>query len=224
MKKLNILYLLAIIAAVLGACSSESNNSEKEKEEQKNNIEGVHKKAESKGDQKIGSDATDFATFFNESLVDKDSDVIEEAVDAIIHPEKGVFLLHRPGAINKPEYCEGVEDIKAVRESIVDDFTNIQAKVKKGNLPFYDCISFDKEGSYFKRHGNDGIVEKAYKDMADMMYVEVPEEKYEKAREADEAIEITVVSTNAAFQLGFGKIDEKWYLILVDIAAFDCGA
>lgn len=221
MKRFNIFLLAVVLAFALGSCSSDNTNTEDGQDSTKVETGSPSKSVDN---TKVGSNASDFTTFFNEALVGRSADNMDAVVNAVIHAQKGVFLIHRPGAINKPEYCKGVDDIKAIRESIVEDFVLITEKAQQGELPFYDCMSFDKEGAYFKKHDNKGVVEKAYKDMADMMYVDVSDEMYAKAKAADEGITITAVSTNSGLRLGFGQVEGKWYLLLIDIAAFDCGA
>jgi hypothetical protein len=209
----------------LAGCNSNPSDSGTEGTDTPVEQDGVPQRIAGTNSRPPGSTAADFPTFFNEALVGRGSDKIEEALAAVVHPTHGIFVVHKPGAVPKPDFCKNVEELKKVRMSIVEDFARITKEVKEGDLPFYDCDTFDKEGSYFVAMPQPGsVLHDTYKDMAEMMSIDLPAAELDAAKQQDGRITHVAVSTDAGMQLGFGQIDGRWYLLSIDVALYDCGA
>ncbi len=123
-----------------------------------------------------------------------------------------------------PKRFTSAEDLKTTFSYIDETFVQIKEVPKKGELPYYDCETFDKEGNFYKEVEKGGRIQMAMNDQKELLYTEFPEEEVTQMIKADNATSIIMVSTNAQIEMGFGKVNGEWRLITVNIADYDCGA
>lgn len=224
MKRLRFCFLLATLTLWLVGCSSTSSTTDGGDPDGGQSLVDNNSGDENTNTSAPRSNSSDFETFFNESLVGRNNDNIEDAVKALIHPDMGVFLIYKPGAIQRPTHCKTIQDLKDIRPSIVDEFTGIKSKAQKGELPFYDCDFFDKKGTYYMSGEKNGMLVSLYHEMEEMLSMEANPEELAAAQKADDATTVELVNTESFLQMSFGQVEGKWYILSIDIAVFDCGA
>ena len=166
----------------------------------------------------------DFASFFTSGIGSANKTQTLNSIDGMIDPTLGAYLIYKPGAMSTPVRFTSVEELKSIFSSIDEALALIDCKPVEGELPYYDCDSFDKEGCYYKNTSNGNALQDYMKQMEEMLFSEFTDAEKTNAENADGAVSTVVVSTNAYVEMGFGRINGEWKLITINIAKFDCGA
>ncbi len=167
--------------------------------------------------------SADFSAMFAAGFIGKSKEQVLENIDRMIDKEIGAYLIYKPGAAAIPKRFTSAEDLKTTFAYIDETFVQIKDVPKKGELPYFDCESFDKEGNYYKEVERGGRIQMAMNDQKELLFTEFPEEEVTQMTNADNATSIVMVSTNAKIEMSFGKVNGEWRLITVNIADYDCG-
>lgn len=168
--------------------------------------------------------SADFPTMFATGFIGKSKEQVLANIDKMIDKEIGAYLIYKPGVAAIPKRFTSAEDLKTTFAYIDETFVQIKEVPQKGELPYFDCESFDKEGNFYKEVEKGGRIQMAMNDQKELLYTEFPEEEVTQMIKADNATSIIMVSTNAQIEMGFGKVNGEWRLITVNIADYDCGA
>ncbi|WP_291728350.1 hypothetical protein [Bernardetia sp.] len=142
-----------------------------------------------------------------------------------IHPQFGFYINHKPSAISIVEHFNNLEEV-------YEQLPHLEAYFKKFNgqnpkneeIPKFDCEMFSKEGTFYQSTSsfdeitkglamNEKIIEKVY-----------TKEEKEFASKTDKKISHIVVLTDDYLEVGFAKLDGKWYMLWFNLAKFDCSA
>ncbi|MFT5618592.1 MAG: hypothetical protein ACI85I_001827 [Arenicella sp.] len=193
--------------------------------------EGTEGETDNGGSNKIVSENTkpmdlseDFPTMFSSAFIGKSKEQVLANIDKMIDKEIGAYLIYKPGVAAIQKRVTSAEDLKSTFAYIDETLVQFKEAPKKGELPYFDCETFDKEGNFYKEVEKGGRVQMAMNDEKNLLYTDFPEEEVTKMVNADNATSVVMVSTNAQVEMGFGKVNGKWRIITVNIADFDCGA
>lgn len=143
-----------------------------------------------------------------------------------IHPEKGFYFLTHPGAMSVVYSYQDINDIFIQAPWLKDGIEELRITPKEESLPSFDCGDFfSKEGCFI------GKIEDSYSEMSGLMTIlnQVEPDMYDatkinKAKDLEKYVTVQIVDTKANFSFYLGEIDGKWYLLIVDIASYDCSA
>lgn len=168
----------------------------------------------------------DFAAFFKQSFLDRQITALDATLENLVHPKVGLFLIFRAG---------GIVNIKQLKPKSIQDIrlhfpaSEVLAgqvcKLEHGAMPTYDCTNgFAKEGCFYDDFEKQKYITEQ-RDLAVTSYLIEPDEITEMAAaNADQMIsqKIVITKTDPALSLYFGQKDQKWYLVGMDAASYNC--
>lgn len=168
--------------------------------------------------------ANEFEAFVVNNLYNLNAGEIEGAIDKMIDPSLGVYLVYKPGALPNAQKHASSAELKKTQAYIFETFGDISAQPKQGELPFYDCEAWDKEGAFYKEVKNHSLLTNTINQMMEMLETEFPDEEKAAVEKVDASVSRVMVLTDAQLELGFGQVNGAWKLLYINIAEFDCGA
>ena len=151
----------------------------------------------------------------------------KEAAQAFIHPEMGFYYLTHPGAMDAIAHCYTIDDMISdpLTAYMKERLLNLRCSPREEALPSFDCDRFSKQGCFLAK-----ITEK-YQRVSFLMIalneVELGEfspADIQSARKLEQAVSLQLLDTTVPVAFYFGEIDGSWYLLVVDIASYDCSA
>jgi len=166
----------------------------------------------------------DFPTFYKANFSTTDKEQMFANINAMIDPSIGAYLIYKPGALPIPQKFTSADELQQAFGTIGESLILLGCEPAAGDLPYYDCDSFDKEGCFFKETNNGTALNNCIQMVEDSYLREFSDAEKAGASKADQAVSTVMVSTKAYVEMSFGKVDGKWKLITINIAAFDCGA
>ncbi len=163
-----------------------------------------------------------FVTEMLAALSSKKSD----AMTPFIHPEEGFYYITRPGAMSMVTICKHIDEVydNPLTPSVRGRLQSIACELAVESLPDFDCDKFSKTGCYMDATENYSGVSDLMKSLnaADLgAYEDVD---FSQAQKMETYISRKAVFTNALLAMYFGEIEGKWYLLIIDIASYDCSA
>ncbi|MEM7374355.1 MAG: hypothetical protein AAF587_37520 [Bacteroidota bacterium] len=142
-----------------------------------------------------------------------------------IHPEKGYYLLTHPGAVSVPIHSQKIEELFAQAPWLKKGMTNLSATTKVEEHPEFDCgIMFSKEGSFLNECPPYTGVSELMATLAAYELGSYEPEQIDHAKDLEQYISHALIDTEEAIGFYFGQIEGEWYLLVVDIASYDCSA
>jgi len=150
-----------------------------------------------------------------------------KVLDKMVHPDKGFYYIIRPGAFDMVHSVQKASKLKEVDELVTERFEKadwdfaFQLKA----LPSFSCENeFEEEGTYLSGKLDYNRLEKVMRGLNDAGMAKYTEEDLADAKATGEAVLMQLVVTQVPVSLYFGKIDDKWYLLIIDVAEYDCSA
>lgn len=149
-----------------------------------------------------------------------------EKVMPFIHPELGLLYLTHPGAMDMVYVCENMAEVynNKLTPYIREQLKQISCDLKLEPLPDFDCEKFSKEGCFMDKVEN-------YTQITDLIHTLQEAEpgiikahELERAEKIQQLVSRKLVITDLALALYLGEIDNRWYLLVIDIASYDCSA
>lgn len=148
------------------------------------------------------------------------------SIGRYIHPDLGFYLLTQPGAMSVPYACQKAEDVYQYASWYKDGIKTLDTQPSVEALPDFDCGDmFSKQGCFMNDYP--GKYEGISSLMAFLKEADLGD--YDDATMASVAKLESYVSTqiiDTDSNLGFllGEIDGKWYLLVMDMASYECSA
>ncbi|MGB0522792.1 MAG: hypothetical protein ACPGJS_07520 [Flammeovirgaceae bacterium] len=211
MKKIQA--FLVAICFILGLIACSPSNSGSDGETPKGNA----------GNSNI-KPANDFEAFLVDNLFDVSAGDVEGAIDKMIDPSLGVYLVYKPGALPTVQKHTSAADLKKTQAYLFESFVGVAAQPKKGELPYFDCEAWDKEGCFYKEVTNSNLLQATMTQMSEMLDTAFPEAETKSAEKTDASVSRVMILTDAQLELSFGQVNGAWKLLIINIADFDCGA
>lgn len=149
------------------------------------------------------------------------------AAQAFVHPDMGFYYINRPGAMDYMVHCMRINDMLTDPQGayMKEKFLNMRCSPKRESLPEFDCDKFSKQGCFLAEPAE------TYQRLSFLMttlneyeLAEFSPSDIEKARELENTVKMQLVDTTMPAAFYFGEIEGAWYIIAVDVAAYDCSA
>lgn len=150
----------------------------------------------------------------------------KQAINALFHPEHGLIVVHRPGAMDWFESVHGIDFEKPV-PSYHDYAPSLHSyPLQFGSLPVYSCAteSWDKLGFFVDTLTRTNIVMPIADQLNEFEDVEFDPDYATKIQVAEEGSYRVVLTTEAPLVFHVKKIDGQWYVTILDRAYGDCSA
>lgn len=150
-----------------------------------------------------------------------------EAAQAFIHPEMGFYYLTHPGAMDDLTWCRSITDMTdyPLTPYMKERLLNLRCSPLEEDLPSFDCETFSKQGCFLSP------LSEEYERLSSLMIAlneavlgEYDDADISRARKIEQAVTTQLLDTTVPVAFYFGEVDGKWYLLVVDIASYDCSA
>ncbi len=147
-------------------------------------------------------------------------------LSTFIHPDYGTYLITQPGAISIPYKCKQVNELAKHAYWLEKGDPGICKLPRVASLPSFTCASqFSKEGCFFDKLSQpySGLTQlmKTLEDAEITRYAEAP---LQDATRLEKLVSHQMIDTPSYLSLYFGKIEGSWYLLVIDLATYDCSA
>lgn len=142
-----------------------------------------------------------------------------------IHPEKGYYLLTHPGAVSVPVHFQKIEDLFGQAPWLQKGMTSLSPTTTVGPLPEFDCGDmFSKEGSFLNECPPYGEISELMATLSAYELGSYEQDQIDQAKDLEQYITHALIDTEEAIGFYFGQIEGQWYLLVIDIATYDCSA
>lgn len=144
-----------------------------------------------------------------------------------IHPTHGFYFRMRPGAMDMVYAYSRLEEVyeNPLSPSMKETLGQLTCNdLKREALPEYDCNSFSKTGCFMAEVEAPPGISKLMQYLNQVESNIFSDQDVEKAQRAEAFIGRKVVITDASLALYLGEIQGAWYLLLIDVASYDCSA
>lgn len=151
----------------------------------------------------------------------------KEQINTFIYPQTGFYYITRPGAMDA--IYQGKE-FEAVFEKAYTSWTRELLRKascedpREESLPEYDCENFSKAGCFIAENTEYEKVSYLMDVLVKNDLAKFSNQEIQKAKKAESLISHQVVITSSTLSMCWGKVDDKWYIIVLDIASYDCSA
>lgn len=169
--------------------------------------------------------SADFEAFFTGYFAKKTFDDKLSGLAPLVHPTTGVYIIHRPGAIDAIAGGKTIAEAASQVAGLLPKLSGIEGALIKEELPAFDCATeFSKQGYFYQEVSGLKDLSKKYDELVKAGVAEPDQAFLDRLIEADSRTSLLFVSTKESLGLRFAQIEGKWYLIAIDLAQFDCGA
>jgi len=144
----------------------------------------------------------------------------------LTNPDLGVYFIVHPGAMSYVYQHQSIEGITEQAPWLGEGTSALSITPVVETLPEFDCTSlFSKEGCFLDQESG------PYDQVSSLMnslnriengLYESPE--VAAARRAERYVQAVMVDTPSGMAFGFGQVEGSWYLLVIDIASYDCSA
>ena len=142
-----------------------------------------------------------------------------------IHPQLGFYINHKPSAISIVEHFNTLDEVYEELPHLEPYFKKFSNQTPvNGEIPQFNCENFSKRGTFYQTTSTFDEVEKGITMNEKIIEKIYTEEEREFAQKTDEKISHVVVLTDDYLEIGFAKLDGKWYMLWFNLAKFDCSA
>ena len=123
--------------------------------------------------------------------------------------------------------CRSISDMTEdpLMPHMKERLLNLRCTPQEEALPSFDCDRFSKQGCFLAKP------EKPYDRLSLLMIAlneielgNFSESDIRDARKHEQAVSIQLLDTTVPVAFYFAEIEGKWYLLVVDIASYDCSA
>lgn len=144
----------------------------------------------------------------------------------LIHPEHGLFLITKPGAMPATYRLENVAGLTRYTPWLDEGRPGLPEKPTEAAIPDFSCTDlFAREGCFLAR------LDQPYTGLSDLMKAlnraetgRVDTQMQNATEKMEQHVSAQMVDTDWGVGLYFGQIDGKWYLLVMDLATYDCSA
>ncbi|MDX2245659.1 MAG: hypothetical protein SF052_02715 [Bacteroidia bacterium] len=144
---------------------------------------------------------------------------------AYIHPQKGFYFLTQPGAMSVPYLCKSLPDIFTYAPWLEKGTPALNPQPIEESLPDFDCGElFSKQGCFMANFSG-------YKDISSLMGTlkelemgDYGEKQIATAQNLESFVSVRIIDTDANMGFLLGEIEGRWYLLVMDIATYECSA
>jgi hypothetical protein len=149
----------------------------------------------------------------------------DNALKEYIHPQLGFYINHKPGAVSVVEHFKDLDELYEQLPHLESYFKKFNGKKPKNEeIPRFDCEAFSKQGTFYQTTSSFDEIEKGIQINEKIIEKVHSKEEKEFAKQTDKKISRIVVLTDDYLEIGFTKLDGKWYMLWFNLAKFDCSA
>jgi hypothetical protein len=163
-----------------------------------------------------------FEEFFDAFFTLKSSTELDMSLSKLIHPTVGIYFIHRPGSVSEVRWFNTWQSVLATNE-MNQLLVMLNCKPQLSELPEFDCLNeFNKKGCFYQNVQAQTWVWSKLKRLKSNYIMEISDREATTAQKTDSLTSVMMIITDAYVRMHFGKIEGKWYLLLIDHEDFDC--
>lgn len=141
-----------------------------------------------------------------------------------IHPELGAYFLYRNGAFPAVERIEQPADINNILPGQFA-LTEIRTDFTEGAIPDFDCEEgFTSKGCFLEEVSGDFNELSATLEYANQAQKRSDPSQTQQVKQIEQLISWQLVETNTGICFYLGQANGRWYVLMIDIAQYDCSA
>lgn len=142
-----------------------------------------------------------------------------------IHPQLGFYINHKPSAISIVEHFNTLDEVYENLPHLEPYFKKFSNKPPQNEeIPQFDCERFSKQGTFYQTTSSFDEIEKGLEVNEKIIEKAHSKEEKELAKQTSKKISRVVVLTDDYLEIGFAKLNGKWYMLWFNLAKFDCSA
>ena len=142
-----------------------------------------------------------------------------------IHPKIGYYFVTQPGAMSVPYKCSDLNTMVSYASWFKNGIPNLGTDLKEEALPGFNCGDlFSKEGTFIAEVSDYSAISSLMGALNRAEVGNYDEKLIGDVKSLEKYITWQIIDTYSATSLLLGNIDGKWYLLGIDIAAYDCSA
>ncbi len=163
-----------------------------------------------------------FEEFFQSSFVGKTSSELNVNLSNLVHPTVGIYFIHRPGSVAEVRWFRNWQSVLTTNE-MNQLLVMLGCQPQNAPLPEFDCMNeFSKRGCFYQHQSSSSWIWNKLNKLRKSSILELSDREAATAQKSDSLTSISMVITEAYVRMHFGKIEGKWYLLLIDHEDFDC--
>lgn len=143
-----------------------------------------------------------------------------------IHPKYGFYLIGQPGAYSVPYHLRSFDEVFK-KAPWLEKGTDMYQDLKSESIPTFTCEGdnyFDKNGCFIEESGNYTSLTNLMKALRQAEFDDFGPEVVSKASNIERLVKIEVVETKSGTAFYYGEEAGKWYLLVIDMASYNCSA
>lgn len=147
-------------------------------------------------------------------------------LSSFIDPQRGFYFINRPGAIDAVDHGKSFEEVfkKAYTPYTAQMLKDASCEPQFEELPKFDCDGFSKNGCFVVQTNSYNRASVIMKSLTNSKIGRFSQQMDTEVSQAEQRVDYQVLITDKAISMGWGKIDNEWYLLFLDIATYDCSA
>ncbi|MEM6347664.1 MAG: hypothetical protein AAF927_27500 [Bacteroidota bacterium] len=173
--------------------------------------------------RKVGARYAEKVTLINDVLMAMKTGKLQ-AIKEGLHPELGAYLIYKNGLF---PVIEPINELSDIKNSLGQEISwpQIQSQATASNIPDFNCDEeFAQEGCFYQAlaqsfHGLSETVE--YANQAEKR---VDPSVLGQIQKIEQLVSYQVVDTKTGISFFIGETQGRWYLLVMDLALYDCNA
>ncbi|MEL6650787.1 MAG: hypothetical protein AAFQ87_08300 [Bacteroidota bacterium] len=147
-----------------------------------------------------------------------------EALSETVHPDLGAYFLYRNGAFPATERIEQPADINSI---LSNQFAlmEIRTDFSQGAIPDFDCEKgFARRGCFLEEVTGEFTELSATLEYANQAQKRSDASQTQQVKQIEQLVSWQVVETNTGICFYLGQDNDRWYVLMIDIAQYNCSA
>lgn len=147
-------------------------------------------------------------------------------LDDYVHPQWGVHVIHRPGAIDAVKRYDHFADFLAEQPGRAELGEAIVASMSEAAFPAFDCENgFAKDGAFIERVASFNRLASLMTTLNEVFEDEIYDAaSVARAGEVDALVDVQALTTDDGVMYYFAEIDGLWFLLAIDLDSNSCSA
>ena len=147
-------------------------------------------------------------------------------IQSFIDPQIGFYFINRPGAIDAVHQGKSFDEVfkKAYTPYAEKMLQDASCAAQFAPLPEFDCEGFSKNGCFISETTSYNRASQIMKALTKSKVGKFSQQMDLEVSRVEKRVGYQVLITDQAISMGWGKVNNQWYLLFLDIATYDCSA
>jgi len=150
------------------------------------------------------------------------------SINRMIHPETGLYIIYRRGVFPEIQNTDGIDFNQPVPGHFAYEGIKPVTKIQYEELPDYSCEkgTWSKTGLFCDTASRDHLLSETARDLKKYRGDKIPEKRIKHFKELENKSQRVVLVDEEGGELVFylTRMDDTWYLTMIDRLTSDCSA